>query len=392
LGDRTATFGLIDAVALRGGYAGCSAPDPDARDIQLYLTALSGDLLGNDDPSEFPGGASFGDNSYHVLTSGSAGDGTLEGLTITAGHADGGPPHDNGGALYIAFGAPTLRQCSLTGNFASFGGAIHNNGGELEMIDCLLAGNTAASWGGALDNFSASATLVNCLLVGNTATGEGGAIHSDLSTLTVTNSTLIANTAGNRGGGVFNYAGVLATLTNDILWDNFDGSGGGEPAQVFNNPSNAAVINHTCLEGWTGAFGGIGNLATDPLFERLPTPGPDGTWNGLNDDYGDLHLDAASASVDAGDNSADTNAQAPGVQPLPAADLDGHARIANGTVDLGAYERQQRSPSPPQTRPRASSTPCTSMCPGRSVRMYHPSAHRLAFATSSTGSIRSTDP
>lgn len=52
LGDRTATFGLIDAVALRGGYAGCSAPDPDARDIQLYVTALSGDLLGNDDPSE----------------------------------------------------------------------------------------------------------------------------------------------------------------------------------------------------------------------------------------------------------------------------------------------------------------------------------------------------
>jgi hypothetical protein len=66
LGDRTAAFELIDGVALRGGYAGCSAPDPDARDIKVHVTTLTGDLLGDDVASEFPGGPSFGDNSYHV--------------------------------------------------------------------------------------------------------------------------------------------------------------------------------------------------------------------------------------------------------------------------------------------------------------------------------------
>jgi predicted outer membrane repeat protein len=340
LGDRTAAFELIDGVALRGGYAGCSAPDPDARDIKVHLTTLTGDLLGDDVASEFPGGPSFGDNSYHVLSGAGADGAVVEGFTITAGHADGVSPHDNGGALYIELGSPTLQRCSLVGNFAAHGGAIHNNGGTLALIDCLLAGNAAGSWGGALDNFSARATLVNCLLVGNTATGEGGAIHSDLSTLTVTNSTLASNTAGNRGGGVFNYAGVLSMLTNDIVWGNRDGSGGGEPAQIFSNPSNQAVVNHTCVEGWTGSFGGVGNLAADPLFRRAPSPGADGVWNGVDDDYGDLRLQPTSGSIDAGDNTADTDAFEPGVQPLPMLDHEGNPRIVNRTVDLGAFEEQ----------------------------------------------------
>jgi len=47
-GDRMATFRLINGVALKGGYAGGGQPDPNARDIGLYETILSGDLDGND--------------------------------------------------------------------------------------------------------------------------------------------------------------------------------------------------------------------------------------------------------------------------------------------------------------------------------------------------------
>jgi hypothetical protein len=354
LGDRTATFELIDGVALRGGFGGCSTPDPDTQLIQHYLTTLSGDLLGNDEAAQFPGGASFADNSYHVVTSSGAGKSLLEGFTITAGHADGASPHDNGGALYIEFGRPTLRRSSLIGNSASRGAAIHNNGGTVSLFDCLLAGNAASRWGGAIDNFNATATLVNCVLVGNTATGEGGAIHSDFSTLTLTNSTLVQNDAGNRGGGVFNYTGVLAVLTNDIVWGNRDGSGGGEQAQIFNNPSNTVEVNHTCLAGWTGSFGGIGNFADDPLFQRAPSPGPDGLWNGVGDDYGDLRLRVGSGSIDAGDNDADTDASASGVQPLPAFDYDRNKRIANGIVDLGAFEQQVVAARPPDRIPALS--------------------------------------
>ncbi len=48
-GDRTATFRLLNGVALRGGYAGCGAPDPDERDEIVYATILSGDLNGDDE-------------------------------------------------------------------------------------------------------------------------------------------------------------------------------------------------------------------------------------------------------------------------------------------------------------------------------------------------------
>jgi hypothetical protein len=51
-GDRAASFELVDGVALRGGYVGCGAPDPDARDIDLYGTVLRGDLNGDDAPNE----------------------------------------------------------------------------------------------------------------------------------------------------------------------------------------------------------------------------------------------------------------------------------------------------------------------------------------------------
>ena len=46
---RDATFQLLAAVTIEGGYAGCGAPNPDARDIDRYETVLSGDLNGDDE-------------------------------------------------------------------------------------------------------------------------------------------------------------------------------------------------------------------------------------------------------------------------------------------------------------------------------------------------------
>ncbi|MFQ5462680.1 MAG: hypothetical protein ACE5E5_08650, partial [Phycisphaerae bacterium] len=43
---RTATFTMAVGVTVEGGYAGCGAPNPNARDLALYETILSGDLNG----------------------------------------------------------------------------------------------------------------------------------------------------------------------------------------------------------------------------------------------------------------------------------------------------------------------------------------------------------
>ncbi|MGE5293276.1 MAG: hypothetical protein ACM3VT_00455, partial [Solirubrobacterales bacterium] len=43
-GDETAAFQLLNGVTLKGGYAGVTASDPNARDIGLYETVLTGEL------------------------------------------------------------------------------------------------------------------------------------------------------------------------------------------------------------------------------------------------------------------------------------------------------------------------------------------------------------
>ncbi|HCO96546.1 MAG TPA: hypothetical protein DIU00_21840, partial [Phycisphaerales bacterium] len=80
-GDRFATFELKNGVAIKGGYAGFGEPDPNARDIEVYETVLSGDLLGNDRQAF----ANNYENSYHVVTGSGANDtAVLDGFIITA--------------------------------------------------------------------------------------------------------------------------------------------------------------------------------------------------------------------------------------------------------------------------------------------------------------------
>src|SRR5262249_17659770 len=63
-GDRAATFQLVNGVALKGGFAGRNAPNPDLEDPQAFPTILSGDLNSNDGPNF----ANYGENSLHVVT------------------------------------------------------------------------------------------------------------------------------------------------------------------------------------------------------------------------------------------------------------------------------------------------------------------------------------
>lgn len=62
-GDRAAAFALRHGVPVIGGYAGRGAADPDAHDPEVYVTILSGDLLGDDGP-DF---AHRADNAYSVV-------------------------------------------------------------------------------------------------------------------------------------------------------------------------------------------------------------------------------------------------------------------------------------------------------------------------------------
>ncbi|MHC4092741.1 MAG: choice-of-anchor Q domain-containing protein, partial [Planctomycetota bacterium] len=283
-GARTATFQLINGVALSGGYAGTGQPDPDERDIALHKTILSGDLNGDDNS-----GGDNSENSYHVVTgSGTDATAVLDGVTISGGNADGpGEPdfHDRGGGMYNDAGSPTVSQCAFTENSCLFfGGGMYNNAGS-------------------------NATLINCAFITNSAQ-FGGGVRSIASNPTMTNCTFWGNTASTFGGGVSNSATSFPALVNCVLWGNSAGFGTDEEEQIN---GGFISINYSCVQGWTGAMGGAGNIGDDPLLVG----------------GSDVHLQAGSPCVNSGDNSA-TN--------LPLADVDGDSRVQHCRVDMGVDE------------------------------------------------------
>lgn len=360
-GNRAEAFQLVAGVAVYGGYCGCPDGDcgggvPYERDISGFQTVLSGDLNGDDSAGNTNGADSdcceshgapgcsdtqceadvcavlpycctieWGrvcagqaaalccdlcsdrndcDNSYHVVETGSSNPATvLDGVTITAGRAFG------------------------PGDVYPMGAGVYNEGGGPTLVNCMIIGNTASA-GGGMANLAGGATLTNCVFVGNTVLDDGGAIFNDMCSVTLVNCTLAGN-AGYSVGGIRNYAAVELALTNSIVWGNTAELASGEDAQIVNTAS-MTTVHHTCIEGWTGVLGGVGNIGDDPLFLRDPDPGPDETWNGTDDDYGDLHLEASSPCVGTGDNMAVT----------VSADIEGNPRIVGRFVDMGAYEFQ----------------------------------------------------
>ncbi|HWW01075.1 MAG TPA: choice-of-anchor Q domain-containing protein [Candidatus Acidoferrum sp.] len=231
-------------------------------------------------------------------SSGNSGGGVLSctlsncSLTGNSAYADGGGA--SGG---------TLNNCTVSGNTASYGGGA--SGGTLN--NCVLTGNRAA-WGGGADN----AILNNCLITGNAAyiassSGGANALGGGVAGGVANNCTIASNSVvslpGSNGGGAY-----FATLNNCVIYANR-----GSSAAVYSNYCGG-TINYCCTAPLPA--GGAGNFSNAPLF--------------VNVAGGNFHLQTNSPCINAGNNAYAPNG----------GDLDGHPRIAGGTVDVGAYEIQ----------------------------------------------------
>ena len=278
-------------------------------------------------------------------------DSTVSECTFSGNHAD-----SDGGGMGNWYSSPTVTQCTFSGNTAVGGVGMYNvDGSNPTVTQCTFSGNTATSggattWGGGMfntrfssptvthctfsgntgflgagmHNGASNPTVTQCTFSGNTADyGYGGGMRNSLSSPTVTSCTFSGNTAY-EGGGMFNL-GSSPTVTNCILW-------GDTPEEIHNhddpNFPSAATVTYSDVQGGTAQpWFGTGCLDADPLF--VDADGPDDTF-GTNDD--NLRLSGGSPCIDAGDNAA-----VPGGLTT---DLDGNPRISHGTVDMGAYERQ----------------------------------------------------
>jgi hypothetical protein len=255
-----------------------------------------------------------------------------------------------GAALYCRESSPIVTDCLFIDNSVTDpwcddpgGGGIFNERSSPVVTNCRFIGNRAdrgkygsiyPHGGGIYSGRGCHPTLTNCTFHSNFAWENGGGMYSRGSA-TVTNCTFSHNFAHEQGGGMYSYGGS-PTVTNCILWANCDIDGTDESAQIH---GDSPVVNYSCIQSWTGALGGIGNIGVDPCFVDPGYWDPNGTPGDANNDYwvdGDYHLLPGSPCIDTGD---------PNHVPRPnETDLDGKPRVLDGdedgnsVVDMGAYE------------------------------------------------------
>ncbi len=264
-GDRAATFHLLDGVALKGGYAGCGATDPDERDPAQFVSTLSGDLNGDDGPGPFDGNS---ENAFHVVTGSERYDtAIIDGFTITAGNAHGAFPDNEGGGMLNNVGNPTVTGCTFADNTAVNGAGMMNRGGSVPTITAsTFVGNSADNDGGGIYNASSDPIVNNCAFLGNKATeggtSYGGGMANYTASPSVTDCAFVGNSAGTSGGGMSNRERSYPTVRSCTFKGNTASSGGGGMCNL--DLSSPAVIN--CI--FTGNEGG--------------TSGGGGMWNGID--------------------------------------------------------------------------------------------------------------
>jgi hypothetical protein len=270
-----ASFELINNVTISGGYAGHGhdelQEDPNARDIELYETILSGDLLGNDsneaDPNNLVNEPTCFDNSFHVVT-GSYTDETtiLDGFTIKSGNA--GFNYENldstsrGGGLYIENGNPVIMNCTFTRNAAYLGGAIYNHMSDPNISDCRFIGNSANYYyflspeggcGGAIYNSQSNPILNNCEFIENLASSGAGIYNSNNSNAVITNCKFSHNTSNlDNGGGICNSSSSPIIKDCNFIENYSSVNGGGISNHNLSCPTVLNCIftkNQTYIQG-----------------------------------------------------------------------------------------------------------------------------------------------
>jgi len=164
----TVSFVMKKKVRILGGYLGYGHINPDKRDINLYVTILSGDLLG-DDRENFQNRS---DNCYHVIRNDKnylSKSAVLDGCTISGGYAIGPGTYGNGGGIYNYASSPIITNCIFKDNWAKLAGAMYNEHSSSPVVDsCLFTKNFCYNKASGIVNYySSSPIITNCTFTEN---------------------------------------------------------------------------------------------------------------------------------------------------------------------------------------------------------------------------------
>ena len=314
---------------------------------------------------------------------------TFSHLVITNGN-DGG---DGGGISND--GTLTVADCSLTGNSTAHDGGGIANIHTLTITDSVLMGNTCAGNGGGLSN-TGTLTVARTEIINNTSSNDGGGLQLRMGTATITGSLIAGNTGDSDGGGIANLASAQLDLSNSTIAGNAALNGGGIENEGTLIAANATIADNQASGGdsnFQGYGGGLYNAGgTATLDNTIVVLNVNVFTSPAKPDDIPLAVSSASANnligtggsggLTGGTNANQVGVASPGLSPLgdhggpmptiallpgsPAIDAGSNAlavdpstgqtlttdqrgagfpRIANGTVDIGAFEYQLPSVS-----------------------------------------------
>ncbi len=204
---------------------------------------------------------------------------------------DGNVSGNSGGGFCASFSSEVLRRCVVVNNTcSSSGGGVYG----ATLYDCLLTNNAAWAGGGYAANLNAS--IYRCRLLGNRATTSGGGAK----TATLYSCVVSGNSAATSGGGTYN-----STMESCTVVDNKAVSGG---AAYFGSTYSSLLYANQSAAG-------VESETTAPQLSGLRDP----------------HLLPGSPCIDSGEYR---NWMA----GAESRDIDGEARVAGVTSDLGADE------------------------------------------------------
>jgi len=231
----------------------------------------------------------------------------------------------SGGGLWCYMSSPTITGCTFSGNTAYMGGGLAARSAAPIIKRSFFQSNSSRGNGAGFYGYQSETVISDCVFTGNKTLADGGAVYNyGPGAAIITNCTLVGNMAEGPAGGVYNFGEMLSELTNCILWANSDGFGSGVSAQIY-DALVSSTVNYCCVQGTAVDLAGVGNISEEPLFVEID--GADGVFGNEDDN---LRLLAGSPCLDSGDNS---------VLGSPVeTDIDGNGRVADGVVDMGAFE------------------------------------------------------
>ena len=375
-GDTAATdaFTMLGGVDVYGGFAGDEPANYNLgnRNFSAHPTVLDG--MGARRVLYQP-------SNFQIRT-------VWDGFTIQNGNHSGS---DRGGGGVCLFGSSTLQNCTVTHNHSSHhGGGIYAYGtnaqDSIRIINCIVTNNTSSSSGGGIYAYS-KVSILNSAISYDSAYSDAGGVYlyySRMSNCVVSHNKARPYSSYSEGGGLYVYYGHVS---NSLIANNTSGVSAGIYASYSSTINNCTVVNnentysangagitftsssshaHNCIVWGNRSFGSEDNLGDDNA-SSLSYSAVEGGASG----EGNIPLFAEnngnsvfypyfvnpSATVGADDATEDADWRLQNGSPCvnhgsntfaTGYDLDGGARVRQGTVDMGCYESNFNSITLPQ--------------------------------------------